>query len=54
MCGVTRRDHIRNEHYRGTTNYSGKKTEVIRPCVPNEDERGAHSEKNAISRRVPR
>ena len=52
MCGVTRRDKIRNEHIRGTTIKSGanvqenyrKKTEVVRPCE--EKERGAHSEKN--------
>ena len=52
MCGVTRRDKIRNKHIRGTDNKSGasvqenfrKKTEVVRPCEKNE--RGAHSEKN--------
>ena len=66
MCGVTRRDKIRNEHITGTTfvifldactilvdnksgasvqeNYS-KTTEVVRQC--DENERGAHSEKNA-------
>ena len=55
MCGVTRRDKIRNEHIRGTTrgcksgasvqeNYR-KTTEVVRPCE--ENERGAHSVKNA-------
>ena len=53
MCGVTRRDNIRNKHIRGTDNKSGasvqenyrKTTEVVRPCEKNE--RGAHSEKNA-------
>ena len=49
ICGVTRRDNIRNEHTRGTTsvqeNYR-KTTEVVRPCEENES--GAHSEKNAI------
>ena len=52
MCGVTRRDTIRNKHIRGTDNKSGasvqenyrKTTEVVRPCEKNE--RGAHSEKN--------
>ena len=52
MCGVTRRDNIRNKHTRGTDNKSGaivqenyrKTTEVVRPCEKNE--RGAHSEKN--------
>ena len=52
MCGVTRRDKIRNKHIRGTDNKSGasvqenyrKTTEVVRPCEKNE--RGAHSEKN--------
>ena len=52
MCGVTRRDKIRNEHIRGTTRVvqaSKKTTErttlVVGPCE--ENERGAHSEKNA-------
>ena len=52
MCGVTRRDHIQNEHIRGTIQ-SGPSvhennrttTEMVRPCEKNE--RGAHSEKNA-------
>ena len=52
VCGVTRRDTIRNKHIRGTDNKSGtsvqenyrKTTEVVRPCENNE--RGAHSEKN--------
>ena len=52
MCGVTRRDKIRNKHIRGTDNKSGasvqenyrKTTEVVRPCE--KDGRGAHSEKN--------
>ena len=56
MCGVTRRDKIRNEHIRGTTRVvqaSKKITEkrlfkVVRPCEKNE--RGAHSEKNARCR----
>ena len=49
MCGVTRRDNIRNEHIRGTRvvqaakNYR-KTTEVVRPC--NENERRACSENN--------
>ena len=48
MCGVTRRDNIRNEHIRGTTrvvqaNYR-KTTAVVRPCK--ENERRTHSEKN--------
>ena len=58
MCGVTRRDKIRNEHIRGTTHKSGasvkenyrKTTEVVRPCE--ENERGAHSQKNAMERCV--
>ena len=51
MCGVTRRDKIRNEHIRETATVvqaSKKITEkrlVIRPC--DENERGAHSEMNA-------
>ena len=48
MCGVTRRDKIRNEHIRGTRRVvqaSKKITEKRRPCE--ENERGAHSEKNA-------
>ena len=52
MCGVTRRDKIRNEHIRGTAimvqaskKITEKTTEVVRPCEKNE--RGAHSEKNA-------
>ena len=48
MCGVTRRDTIRNKHIRGTDNKSGasvqgnyrKTTEVVLPCEKNE--RGAH------------
>ena len=51
MCGVTRRDNIRNEHRRDDEsgasvqeNYR-KTTEMVRPCE--ENERGAHSEKNA-------
>ena len=52
MCGVTRRDKIRNKHIRGTDNKSGasvqendrKTTEVVRPCEKNET--GAHSENN--------
>ena len=55
MCGVTRRDKIRNEHIRGTTNSTArvsenyrKTTQVVRPCE--EDERGAHSETNARCR----
>ena len=48
MCGVTRRDKIRNEHIRGSgtsvkENYR-KTTEEVRLCE--ENERGAHSEKN--------
>ena len=50
MCGVTRRDKIRNEHIRGTTRVvqaskkiTDKTTEVVRPCEENER---AHSEKN--------
>ena len=54
MCGVTRRDKIRNKHIRGTDNKSGasvqenyrKTTEVVLTCEKNE--RGAHSEKNVI------
>ena len=50
---MTRRDKIRNEHIRGTTRVvqaSKKITEkrlkwYVRPCE--ENERGAHSEKNA-------
>ena len=51
MCGVTRRDNIRNEHIRGTTRVVqasqkiAKTAEVVRPCV--ENERGAQREKNA-------
>ena len=52
MCGVTRREKIRNEHIRGTTRVvqaskkiTEKTTEVVRPCE--ENVRGAHSEKNA-------
>ena len=50
MCGVTRRDKIRNEHIRGTARVvqaSKKITEkrLVPPCE--ENERGAHSEKNA-------
>ena len=53
MCGVTRRNKIRNEHIRGTTRVveaSKKITEkrLVRPCE--ENERGAHSEKNARCR----
>ena len=55
VYGVTRRDNIRNEHIRGTTRVVqlSKKiteitTEVVRPCE--ENERGAHSEKNARCR----
>ena len=58
MCRVTRRDKIRNEHIRGTTRVvqaskkitekRRKTTEVVRPCE--ENERGAHSEKNARCR----
>ena len=51
MCGVIRRDDIRNEHIRGTTRVvqaskkiTEKTTEVVRPCK--ENERRAHSEKN--------
>ena len=51
MCCVTRRDHIQNEHIRGTPrvvqvqeNYRTT-TEMVRPCEKNE--MGAHSEKNA-------
>ena len=52
MCGVTRRDKIRNKHIRGTDNKSGGSmqenykttTEVVRQCEKNE--RGAHSETN--------
>ena len=52
MCGVTRRDKIRNEHIK-RDNKSGasvqenyrKPIEVVRPCE--ENERGAHGEKNA-------
>ena len=51
MCGVTRRDTIRKEHIIGTTRVvqaskkiTEKTTEVVRPCE--ENERGAHSEKN--------
>ena len=50
MCGGTRRDNIRNQHIRGTNNGASvqenyrKTTEVVRPCE--ENERGAHSEKN--------
>ena len=48
MCGVTRRDNIRNKHIILTDNKSGasvqenyrKTTEVVRPCEKNE--RGAH------------
>ena len=48
MCRVTRRDKIRDEHIRGTTRVvqaSKNITEKRRPCE--ENERGAHSEKNA-------
>ena len=53
MCGLTRRDTIRNEQNRGEAIKSGasvqencrKITEVVRPCE--EIERGVHSEKNA-------
>ena len=48
MCGVTRRVKIRNEHIRGITRVvqaSKKITEKrLRPLE--ENERGAHSEKN--------
>ena len=50
VCGVTRRDKIRNEHIIGTTRVVQasrnitKTTEVVRPC--GENERGAHSENN--------
>ena len=52
MCGVTRRDKIRNVHIRGTTraeqaskeNYR-KTTQAVRPYE--ENERGAQSEKSA-------
>ena len=49
---VTRRDKIRNEHIRGTTSavqaskkITEKRLKWERPCE--ENERGAHSEKNA-------
>ena len=53
MCGVTRRDKIRNEHIRGTARVHGasvqehyrKTTQVVWPC--DEHERVGHSEKNA-------
>ena len=52
MCGVTRRDKIRNEHIGGTTRVvqpskkiTEKRLEVVRPCK--KIERGAHSEKKA-------
>ena len=53
MCGVTRRDNIRNRHIRGTTRVvqASKKTTGKRLEWPTamceENERGAHSEKNA-------
>ena len=42
MCGVTRRDKIRNEHIRGTTRVvqASMKITEKRPCE--ENERGAH------------
>ena len=45
---MTRRDNNQNEHMRGTKDWCKlprKTTEVVRPCE--ENERGAHSEKNA-------
>ena len=51
MCGVTRRDKIRNEHYYRDKSGSGvqenyrKMTQVVRSCE--ENERGAQSEKKA-------
>ena len=51
MCGVTRRDKIRNEHNKSGAsvqeNYR-KMSEVVRPCE--ENEKGAHSENNARCR----
>ena len=45
MCGVTRRDMIRNEQVVcKRPRKSQKTTEMVRPCE--ENERGAHSEKN--------
>ena len=44
-CRVTRRDHILIEHTRAVQENYRKTTQVVRPC--DEDERGAHSEKNA-------
>ena len=46
MCGVTWRDNIRNEHIRGKTRVvqASKKITEKRSCE--ENERGAHSEKN--------
>ena len=53
MCGVTRRDNIRNEHIRGKTRVvqaSKKITEKRLKWYGQENERGAHSEKNARCR----
>ena len=53
MCGVTRRDNIRNEHIRGTTRVvqaskkiTDKTTEVVHQC--GEDERGEKEEGQII------
>ena len=51
MCGVTRKDKIRNEHIRGTTkvvqasrNYNGEKTEMV--WARHEDGRRSRSEES--------
>ena len=45
MCGVTRRDKIRNEHIRRTSVVQASKK--ITENERTENERGAHTEKNA-------